>query len=90
MAGQRVDGSNISIGLRVKRGPDWRYGDQDGGGAGKVLGWVTLDGKSFGSDPGTNGWARVEWDSGRTDAYEIGADEDYCLSVAESTDSSNP
>lgn len=90
VTGQRVDSSNITIGLRVKRGPDWRYGDQDGGGAGKILGWVTLDGTKFGSDPSSNGWARVEWDSGRTDAYEIGADGDYCLSVAESTDPSNP
>ena len=93
LAGQRVDSSNISIGLRVKRGPDWHYGDQDGGGgSGEVLGWVTLDGSKSGESPGSNGWAKVKWDSGRKDSYEIGADGDYCLSVAGpgSADSSDP
>ena len=93
LAGQRVDSSNISIGLRVQRGPDWHYGDQDGcGGSGKVLGWVTLDGSKFGDvRPDSKGWAKVQWDSGGTNSYEIGADGDYCLNIAGSgSDSSDP
>jgi hypothetical protein len=80
--GQRVSRNNISIGLRVKRGPDWSYGDQDGGGAGKVLGWQA-GGTSVGESPGSDLWAKVRWDSGGSNNYEIGADGDYCLSVAE-------
>ena len=84
-AGQRVDSTNILVGLRVKRGPDWTYGDQDSGGAGKVLGWIAMDGTKEGDDASSAGWARVQWDSGSKNNYEIGADGNYCLSVVGSS-----
>jgi len=83
--GQRVDSSNVLVGLRVKRGPDWTYGDQDSGGAGRVLGWIAMDGTKEGDDASTAGWARVQWDSGSKNNYEIGANGNYCLSVVGSS-----
>ena len=41
-----------TIGARVVRGQDWKWGNQDGGSIGTVIGvnW------------NTNGWTRVTWD----------------------------
>eukprot|EP00913_Durusdinium_trenchii_P033997 g31824.t1 len=59
-------------GIRVRRGPDWDWGDQDGGG----LGTTEAD-----SDPG---WVTVKWDhSGRTNSYRVGKEGNYDLIVAE-------
>ncbi|XP_062596389.1 uncharacterized protein LOC134257805 [Saccostrea cucullata] len=51
-----------SIGTRVKRGPDWKWGNQDSMGPGTVVGHSTV------------GWLFVEWDSGRTCNYRYGND----------------
>jgi hypothetical protein len=44
---------SLKIGDRVRRGPDWEWGNQDNAGEGVVAG--ELDG---------NGWLCVQWDSG--------------------------
>ncbi|XP_061168836.1 uncharacterized protein LOC133178090 [Saccostrea echinata] len=49
-----------SIGTRVKRGPDWKWGNQDSMGPGTVVGHSTV------------GWLFVEWDNGSTCNYRYG------------------
>ena len=61
-------------GIRVRRGPDWKWGEQDAGGFGTTLG-------SNGVGPG---WVQVRWDqSGSRGAYRIGAFGQYDLFVVE-------
>jgi len=59
--------------IRVIRGPNWRWGDQDGG-EGKFGTILNL--------ADTPGWARTKWDSGITNTYRIGAENEYDLSYA--------
>ena len=55
---------------RVVRGPNWKWGDQDGNGPGTV---VPCDG---GADFGDYGegyvWVNVRWDSGDRNCYRVG------------------
>ena len=48
---------NKAIGLRVKRGPDWKWGTQDKSGVGTIN---KLD---------STGWVGVKWDHGGTNSY---------------------
>jgi hypothetical protein len=69
--GRRVDAGNCAVGLGVVRGPDWMWGEQDGG-AGR-RGMVTeIDGE---------GWATVVWENGTEAVYRIG--KDGCFDLAE-------
>jgi E3 ubiquitin-protein ligase HERC2 len=68
-----VDQSNARDGSKVVRGPDWRWGDQDGG-AGKV-------GRLQGTVK-SNGWVDVKWPSGDSNTYRAGADGKYDLALA--------
>eukprot|EP00292_Cryptomonas_paramecium_P004737 CAMPEP_0113706876 /NCGR_PEP_ID=MMETSP0038_2-20120614/28025_1 /TAXON_ID=2898 /ORGANISM="Cryptomonas paramecium" /LENGTH=510 /DNA_ID=CAMNT_0000632231 /DNA_START=116 /DNA_END=1644 /DNA_ORIENTATION=- /assembly_acc=CAM_ASM_000170 len=65
LAGALVTTSNVRAGLKVVRGPDWKWESQDGG-AGKV-GELVVEGSS------TPGWHRVRWASGDSNGYRIGA-----------------
>ncbi|XP_071166583.1 uncharacterized protein [Mytilus edulis] len=47
----------LHLGDRVRRGPLWTYGDQDGNYPGTVIGQHD------------NGWVRVEWDNGHNSIY---------------------
>ncbi|KAK3587644.1 hypothetical protein CHS0354_032852 [Potamilus streckersoni] len=58
---------SIQVGRRVKRGPTWQWGDQDGG-AGN-LGTVSADDGIIGSDH----WWHVLWDLGQTNNYRMDA-----------------
>ena len=60
---------------KVKRGPDWQWGDQDGGDGG--FGTVLRDGAPVRARPWT--WARVKWDSGEENDYRTGAEGKYDL-----------
>ena len=60
-------------GIRVRRGPDWRWGNQDGG-KGKE-GVVSTESAS------SKGWVRVTWDTGDTNNYRFGADDAYDLDL---------
>lgn len=64
-------------GLKVVRGPDWYYSDQDGG-AGNV-GVVTKLQSS-------TGYVQVIWSNGRDDNYRIGSDGKYDLALANEAD----
>ena len=64
--------STLPVGSRVKRGPDWKWGDQDGGAGG--LGTVTSP-----VDP--DSWVDVKWDSGASNNYRWGAEGRYDLEV---------
>lgn len=64
----KVQARGIFAGARVVRGPDWDWGNQDGG-EGKagtvtdVRGWETESGRSV---------ASVRWSSGSTNVYRLG------------------
>ncbi|CAK9102726.1 unnamed protein product [Durusdinium trenchii] len=64
-------------GVRVRRGPDWSWGDQDGGG----LGTTRAD-----PDPG---WVKVTWDNGGTNSYRVGRGGHYDLIVAQASSPSS-
>jgi hypothetical protein len=51
--------SSLHVGDRVRRGPDWRWGDQDGGtgNAGTI------------TEVDSDGWALVKWDKGGSNKY---------------------
>ncbi|KIH67050.1 HECT-domain protein [Ancylostoma duodenale] len=61
-AGRHAAVGTDARGMRVIRGPDWSWDDQDGGGEGKIVGCVE------------NGWVDVQWDNGYTNSYRFGAD----------------
>jgi len=60
--GAAVTRSDARPGLRVQRGPDWRWGNQDGG-LGSVGTLESVDGPD---------WATVRWPSGHVNGYRIG------------------
>ncbi|KAK6172413.1 hypothetical protein SNE40_016067 [Patella caerulea] len=64
----------MKIGVRVMRGVDWKWGDQDGPppGLGRVIGEL-----------GEDGWIRVQWDTGSTNSYRMGKERKYDLKLAE-------
>ncbi len=61
--------SKMAIGQRVVRGPNWQWGNQDGG-AGNAGVCVEIDG---------DGWTRVKWDKGGTQCYKNGLEGCYDL-----------
>jgi len=67
--------SKISIGTRVVRGPDWKWGDQDGPppSEGTVV-----------SELGSDCWIRIRWDSGTTNSYRMAKNNRYDLALAPS------
>eukprot|EP01028_Stygiella_incarcerata_P013678 TRINITY_DN82_c0_g1_i6.p1 TRINITY_DN82_c0_g1~~TRINITY_DN82_c0_g1_i6.p1 ORF type:complete len:1402 (+),score=342.34 TRINITY_DN82_c0_g1_i6:162-4208(+) len=56
--------SLLKAGTRVRRGRDWKWGDQDGGIGG--TGSVTVD--QIAGDP----WVKVTWDNGQSNSYRYG------------------
>jgi len=64
------------IGVRVRRGPSWKWGDQDGG--------PGSTGVTTGGSPQV-GWVQVRWDCGVQANYRVGADGAYDLSVVQAT-----
>ncbi|XP_059149254.1 E3 ubiquitin-protein ligase MIB2-like [Physella acuta] len=64
----------MEVGLRVVRGPDWNYGDQDGG-EGHVGTVVKVDGAS------SAGCVDVLWDSGTKKTYRVGHESAFDLLV---------
>ena len=64
-----------AVGLRVVRGPDWEWGDQDGG-----EGFV---GTVAGLEEGGGG-VIVQWDMGQRSSYRCGKDNKFDLRVLDS------
>lgn len=62
-------GTSIHDGTRVRRGPTWKWGEQDGNGLGTV---ESLTRKT----DYDNVWIRVKWDNGRSNRYRWSANTD--------------
>ena len=63
--------NDFSIGMRVVRGPDWKWGDQDKYNGQPGEGLIT----AVGSD-GDDNWATVCWDDGEERySYRVGAED---------------
>ena len=54
------------------RGVDWKWGNQDGNGEGRVIGEL-----------GEDGWIRVQWDTGSTNSYRMGKEGKYDLKLVD-------
>lgn len=67
--------SKLHIGTRVVRGPDWKWGDQDGPSPGE--GTIV-------SELGSDYWIRVQWDTGAVNSYRMTKDRKYDLTLAQS------
>ena len=67
--------NKIHIGTRVVRGPDWKWGDQDGPAPSE--GTVV-------SELGSDCWIRVRWDTGALNSYRMTKDRKYDLALAPS------
>eukprot|EP00662_Eupelagonemidae_sp_cell21_P035264 gene35264-63314_t len=52
----------VTVGDRVRRGPDWEWGDQDAHGAGTVIGAHSARYPRW-------GWVQVKWDNGYMNEY---------------------
>lgn len=68
---------NACIGMRVVRGPDWKWGDQDIGSTYGLI--IKID---------SSGWATVRWfsnkdESLRSISYRIGSNNEYDLKILE-------
>ena len=68
---------DVQLGLRVVRGPDWEWGDQDGG-EGHVGTVVEVGDQDIANQPRS---ATVQWDSGERSKYRCGIEEKYDLRV---------
>lgn len=75
---QYVDIMEIELGLRVVRGPNWKWGDQDGGEG--SLGTVVDPGEETAAGRGVI----VLWDNGNKSNYRCGIDGCYDLKVYDS------
>jgi len=64
-----VTEDNYSEGLKVVRGPDWKYDNQDGGSL-----YGTICEESY-----DHGWVDVTWENGYTNAYRIGYEDRHDL-----------
>ncbi len=68
----------VEVALRVVRGPDWHYGDEDGGEG--YVGSVIL------TETGENGSSAVViWDNGNRGSYSCGVGGKYDLRVLDSS-----
>ena len=61
-----------TFGLRVQRGPDWNWADQDQHGLGTTIDYAESE-----------GWIGVKWDNGLTNSYRIGKNQCYDLMVVQ-------
>lgn len=66
---------SAELGLRVRRGLDWDWGDQDGGPNGSL--GLTVEGEG----QVDVGWVNVRWDHGEGNSYRVGANGKYDLMV---------
>jgi hypothetical protein len=66
-----VTPENVILGSRVRRGPNWKWEEQDGGGIGTITRSVSRGGSSI--------WVQVEWDHGAGNCYRIHPEHDLML-----------
>jgi hypothetical protein len=72
VAGAAVTRELAVVGLRVVRGPEWHWGEQDGGAGGEG---VITDVKRM-------GWCTVAWDAGIKSTYRYSSAADLAVAVA--------
>lgn len=65
----------IGPGVRVKRGPDWNWGNQDGNGLGTVM-----------TEISSTSWISVKWDNGHTNSYRVGHQSKCDLAIVDILD----
>ncbi|XP_060072105.1 uncharacterized protein LOC132551979 [Ylistrum balloti] len=68
---QENDPNMPPIGTRVRRGPEWKWKNQDGNGVGTVVGH------------GKDGWIKIEWDCSNKGEYRYGNDQAFDVVVVE-------
>lgn len=79
----RVDKSNATVGLRVVRGKDWEWGDQDTFRGQQMVGTIVekMDYYPLNKD---SDWVKVSWDNIHgNNSYRIGEGGQYDLYLAE-------
>ena len=72
--GSPVTAANVEEASAVQRGPNWMWGEQDGGK--RCLGHILQFDQ-------TTGWATVRWNSGKTNKYRVGVDGKHDLKWAD-------
>ena len=70
---------SAEVGIRVRRGPDWDWDDQDGGGPGTTVPGADED-----------GWVSVRWDAGSEFKYRVGAGGNYDLIIDGASSPASP
>ena len=73
---ERIWQSRLNKGMNVRRGQDWKWGDQDGGplAVGQVIGFATDVGAS-------DNWVKIKWANGRQNNYRWGAEGAFDLEI---------
>lgn len=69
---EKITIENVEINQRVRRGPDWVYGNQDCNEEGTTLAGI-ISFKSAFTSSGSS-WVYVKWDNGEEYDYRIGPD----------------
>ena len=64
----------LPVGSRVIRGPDWKWGNQDGPGEGTVV-----------ANDMHTGWVEVHWDTDVYNSYRMGAENKFDLRITTSS-----
>ncbi|XP_076441030.1 uncharacterized protein LOC143280282 [Babylonia areolata] len=77
---QTVTPSGLRTGDRVKRGPDWNAGNQDGKGLGRVIAVPSRIRAINGCD--SEGFVDVKWDNGKKSCHRMGRYGNYDLQLA--------
>jgi E3 ubiquitin-protein ligase mind-bomb len=82
---------DVKIGMRVVRGPDWKWGSQDGGEGhvGTVV-QISKANTTEGGDHVTACAVMVQWDNGDQCNYRCGIDDQYDLLLLDNGPCGNP
>lgn len=73
-----VTKDNAVVGLKVVRGKDWEWGNQDGNSVGTII-----ESSSYFPLNSSYLWVRVRWNNGDNHSYRIGYDNKFDLHVAQ-------
>ncbi|XP_030843497.1 E3 ubiquitin-protein ligase MIB2-like [Strongylocentrotus purpuratus] len=74
--------ATVEVGQRVVRSATWTSGDEDGGEG--HLGTVVKLKDQDPQDPIPSGWAKIRWDNGNVNNYQVGSSGSYDLALFDS------